>query len=209
MLVLWNSRRRSWMREAQPSCGRDLSLAGGITRGYCGGAGTTLRGSLCSPSRTQPRVGAGAPSSNTVSWRSGRYGRPYPWWPTTCPESPRFAFSFLTRRCPFLVLLQSMTPCSASPGAQDPVPWEVGLSPVGEGRLGPALAAGGPSRRCQRAPVGAERGGRGPPPSLCRREGRGGHGPDAARPSGGAGQGVGGGAHPRGQRSGCLQGLSH
>ena len=53
--------------------------------------------------------GAGTPSSNTISWRSGRYGRPYPWWPTTFPESPRFAFSFLALRCPFLVLLQSMT----------------------------------------------------------------------------------------------------
>ena len=97
-------------------------------------------------------------------------------------------------------------PYSASQGAQDPVPWEVGLSPVGEGRLGPALAAEGPSRRRQRAPVGAERRGGGAPPSLCRREGRGGHSPGAARPSGGAGQGVGGGAHPCGQRSGCLQG---
>ena len=108
--ALWNSRLRPWAREARPSCGCDPSLAGGITRGYCGGARMTLRGSLYSPSRTQPRAGAGAPSSSTVSWQSGRYGRPCPWWPMTCPESPRFVFSFLARRCPFMLLLQSMTP---------------------------------------------------------------------------------------------------
>ena len=165
----------------------------------CGGAGTTLRGSLYSPSRTWPRGGAGTPSSNTASWWSGRYGRPCPWWPTNCPELPRFAFSFLARRCLFLSFVAINDPYSASPGAREPVPWEVSLSPAGEGRLGPASVAEGPSCRRQRAPVGAERGGRGPPPSLCRREGRGGHGPDVARPSGGAGEGVGGGAHPRGQ----------
>jgi len=148
--------------------------------------------------------GAGAPSSNTTSWRSGRYGRPSPWWPTNCPESPRFAFSFLARRCLFLGFVAINDPCSASPGARDPVPWEVGLSPAGEGRLGLASAAKGPSCRRQQAPVGAECGGRGHPPSLCRREGRGGHGLDTAHPSGSAGQGVGGGAYPRGQRSGCL-----
>ena len=37
-------------------------------------------------------------------------------------------------------------PCSASPGDRDPIPWEVGLSLAGEGRLGPASAAGGTSR---------------------------------------------------------------
>ena len=42
--------------------------------------------------------------------------------------------------------------------------------------------AEGPSCRCQRAPIGAERRGGGPPSSLCRCEGRGGHGPDAAPP---------------------------
>jgi hypothetical protein len=70
----------------------------------------TLRGSLCLPSRMQPRAGARAPSSNTASWWSSHYGRPCPWWPMICPESPRFAFLFFARRCPFLVLLQSMTP---------------------------------------------------------------------------------------------------
>ena len=38
-------------------------------------------------------------------------------------------------------------PCSASLGARDLVPWEVGLSPAGEGRLGPASAAEGSCRR--------------------------------------------------------------
>ena len=39
-------------------------------------------------------------------------------------------------------------PHSASPGARDPVAWEVGVSPVGEGRLGPASPAEGLSCQC-------------------------------------------------------------
>jgi len=53
-------------REARPSCRYNLSPAGGITHMYCGRAGMTLRGSLCSPSRTRPRGGAGALSSNSA-----------------------------------------------------------------------------------------------------------------------------------------------
>ena len=46
-------------REARPSCGYNPSPMGGITHVYCGGAGTTLRGSLCSPLRMQPRGALG------------------------------------------------------------------------------------------------------------------------------------------------------
>ena len=162
-----------------------------------GRAGTTLRGSLCSPSRTRPRAGAGTPSSNTASWRSSHCGRRCLWWPMICPGSPRFAPSFLMWCRLFSSFLVVNDPCSASLGARDPVPWEVSLSPAGEGHLGPAPAAKGPACGSQRASGGAERGGGGPSASLCQREGRGGHGPGAGRPFDGVGQGVGGGAYPR------------
>ena len=72
-----------------------LTSGEGIAHVSCGIAGVTQRGSLCSPSRTWTRGGTRAPSSNFASWRSGRYRRRCPWWPTNCPESPRFVFSFL------------------------------------------------------------------------------------------------------------------
>ena len=62
-------------------------------------------------------------------------------------------------------------PCSASAGARGSIPQEVVVPPLGEGRLGPAPAAEGPARQRQRASIGAEHGGGGPPPSLCRYEG--------------------------------------
>ena len=186
-------------RETRPSRGCDPSPAGGTTRVSCGKAGMILRQSLFLPSRTRPRVVARTRSSSTASWRSGLYGRRCPWWPTICPESPRFVLSFPMRWSFSEFSLWGLTPVLFPPGAGDPISLEVGLPSPGEGCLGPASVAEGPSCRRQRAPVGAERRGGGPPPLLCQHEGRGGRGSGAARPSGGAGQGVGGGAYPRGQ----------
>ena len=115
--------------------------------------------------------GAGIPSSSTASWRSGRCEQRCSSWLTVCPASPRYVPSFLAWFHLFLSFLAVHDRYSAYPGARDPVPREVGLSPVGEGCLGPALAAEGPACRCQRASIGTERGGGGPPPPLCRCEG--------------------------------------
>ena len=53
----WSSQLRPLARGARPSSGYNLSPAGGIAHVSCGGAGTTLRGSLCSPLRTWLRGG--------------------------------------------------------------------------------------------------------------------------------------------------------
>ena len=83
------------------------------------------------------------------------------------------------RRCPGTRLLFScgvvffpsflavLDPCSTYPGARGPVPWEVDVPPAGEGHLGPAPAAEGLARPCQRAFISVEHGGGGPSPSLC------------------------------------------
>ena len=115
--------------------------------------------------------GAGVLSRNTAIWRSGRCGQHYPSWPMICPASPRYASSFLVRCRLVLSLLAMHDPCSAYPGARGPVPREVVVPLSGEGRLGPARAAEGPARQRQQASIGAEHGGGGPPPSLCRYEG--------------------------------------
>ena len=162
----------------------------------------TLRGSLCLPSRMRPRGGAGAPSSNIAGWRCGHCEQRCPSWTMICPALPRYASSFVMRCRLVLSLFAVHDPCSAYPGARGLVPREVIVPPSGEGRLGPARAAEGPARQRQQASVGAERGGGGPPPSLCRYEGRGGQGSGAGRPFGGASQGARGGADPGDRRAG-------
>ena len=111
--------------------------------------------------------GVGAPSSNSASWRSGRCGQRCPSWLTTCPMLPRYTPSFLMLCCLFLSFLVVFDVYSAYPGARGPVPQEVVVPLVGEGCLGPAPAAEGLARQCQRASVGAEHGGGGSPSSLC------------------------------------------
>ena len=111
--------------------------------------------------------GAGAPSSNFASWRSGRCEQRCPSWLTICPGLPRCALSFPVLCRLFLSFLVVLDPCFAYPGARGPVPREVDIPPAGEGCLGPAPAANGSACRCQRASVGVERGGGGPPPLLC------------------------------------------
>ena len=162
----------------------------------------TQRGSLYLPSRMRSRGGARAPSSNIAGWWCSRCERRCPSWTTIYPASPRYASSFLVRCRLVLSLFAMHDPCSTYPGARGPVSREVVVPPSGEGCLGLAQAAEGPARQRQQASVGAERGGGGPPPSLCRFEGRGGHGSGAGRPFGGASQGAGGGADPSGRRAG-------
>ena len=160
---------------------------------------TTRRGSLYLPSRTRSRGCAGAHSSNIASWQCSRCERRYPSWTTICSASPRYASSFLVR-CRFVLSLFAMhDPCSTYPGARGPVSWEVVVPLSREGRLGPTWAAEGPARERQRASIGLERGGGGPPPSLCRYESRGGHGSGAGRSFGGASQGARRGADPGGR----------
>ena len=62
----WNSRLRPWAREARPLCGYNPSPAVGITHVSYGRAGMTLRGSLCSPSRTRL---AEASQTEAVVWK--------------------------------------------------------------------------------------------------------------------------------------------
>ena len=120
--VPWNSRFRPRVREARPSRGYDPSPMGGTTRVWCGRAGMTLRRSLCLPSRTRPRAGAGTRSSSTAGWRSGHFRRRCPWWPTICPESPRFALSFPYAVVFFRVFFVGIDPCSVSPRSSRPGP---------------------------------------------------------------------------------------
>ena len=86
--------------------------------------------------------GAGVLSSNTIVWRSGRCGQRYPSWLTICPVSPRYASYFLMGCRLFLSFLVVHDPYFAYLGARGLVPWEVVVPPAGEGRLGPAPAAG-------------------------------------------------------------------
>ena len=111
--------------------------------------------------------GARAPSSNFASWRSSRCGQRCPLWPRTCLVLPRYAPPFVVLCRLFLSFLTVLDVCSTYPGARGPVPWEVDVPSVGEGRLGLAPVAEGLGHQCQRASVGAERRGGGPPPSLC------------------------------------------
>ena len=162
----------------------------------------TQRGSLYLPSRMRSRGGARAPSSNIAGWWCSRCERRCPSWTTICPASPRYASSFLVW-CRFVLSLFTMhDPCSTYPGARGPVSREVAVPSSREGRLGPTWAAEGPARERQRASIGSERGGGGPPPSLCRYESRGGHGSGAGRSFGGASQGARRGADPGGRRAG-------
>ena len=109
--------------------------------------------------------GAGAPSSNFTSWRCGRCGQRCSSWLTICPVLPRCALSFPVLCRLFQSFLVVLDPCFAYLGAQGLVPREVDIPPAGEGCLGPAPATDESACRCQRASVGMERGGGGPPPS--------------------------------------------
>ena len=111
--------------------------------------------------------GAGAPSSNIAGWRCGRCEQRCLSWTMICPMLPKYVSSFPMRRHLVLSFFAVHDPCSAYLGARGPVPWEVVVPPSGEGRLGPAPAAEGPARQCQRASIGTERGGGGPSSSLC------------------------------------------
>jgi len=67
-----SSQPRLLPRGAQPLSGFDPSPAGGTAHGFYGGAGTTLRGSLCSPLRTWLRGELGllraiSPASGAVA----------------------------------------------------------------------------------------------------------------------------------------------
>ena len=95
-----SSQSRLLPRGARPSSGYNPSPTSGIAHVSCGGAGMTLRGSLCSPLRTWIRRGTGAPLSNSACWPSGRCGRRCPSWPRTCPVLPGYVLSFLAPRCP-------------------------------------------------------------------------------------------------------------
>ena len=114
-----------------------------------------LQGALELPRAIPPTGGAVAADSAV------RCGREPAWChPGTC-------FPLLCRAVFLPSSLAVLDVCFAYLGARGPVPREVVVPLSGEGRLGPARAVEGPAHQRQQASISAERGGGGPPPSLC------------------------------------------